>query len=120
MKLDMTILYVSDVGASADFFATALGGQPLEQSPGFALFKAGDHMLGLWRRDTVKPETQFSGVSSELVLHAESDAQVDATHRRWSEAGLTIIDPPVAREFGYSFVAEGPDAQRIRVLQSGG
>lgn len=119
MKLDMTILYVSDVATSVTFFATALDTPPLEQSPGFALFRMGDHMLGLWKRNAVQPETRFDGASSELVLHVESDEEVEALHRRWSRDGLSVIDPPVRREFGYSFVAEGPDAQRLRVLKAG-
>lgn len=120
MKLDMTILYASDVAASVAFFSTALAMPPLEQSPGFALFRVGELMLGLWKRDSVQPSVRFDGASAELVLHVESDEEVEALHRRWMKDGLSLIDQPVRREFGYSFVAEAPDAQRIRVLKSGG
>ncbi len=119
MKLDMTILYVSDVAASVAFFRAALGAGPIEESPGFALFAADGLTLGLWKRDAVKPEVQFSGASAELVLHAGSDEEVDKAHTRWKAEGLSIIDPPVRREFGYSFVAEGPDGARLRVLHTG-
>lgn len=120
MQLDMTILYVSDVTQSAAFFSTLLDQAPAEASPGFALFLlAGGLKLGLWKREAVTPAARFDGASAELVLHVAGDGDVDALLSKWMSAGLSVIEPPVRKEFGYSFVVEGPDAQRLRVLHPG-
>lgn len=120
MKLDMTILYVSDVAKSVAFFSTVLDHPPVEASPGFALFLAeGGLKLGLWKKQAVAPAAAFSGASAELVLHVADDAAVDALVSKWISSGLSVIDPPTRREFGYSFVVEGPDAERLRVLHPG-
>ncbi len=118
MKLDMTILYVTDLEASVAFLTTVLGAGPVDLSPGFAMFiLAGGLKLGLWIDHGVKPASPFTGAGSELVIHVEADGEVETLHEKWTAAGLSVIDPPVRREFGYSFVAEGPDAHRVRVLK---
>jgi hypothetical protein len=37
-------------------------------------------------------------------------------HRSWAARGLSIIQSPVAMDFGYTFVALDPDAHRLRVF----
>lgn len=121
MKLDMTILYVTDVAGSTDFFQKALGLPPAEVSPGFALFLVpGGVKLGLWKRDAVKPAVSGPGLSCELVLHVDEEHEVERLHDGWKAQGLAIADPPTRREFGYSFTAEGPDGERLRVLKAEG
>lgn len=121
MKLDMTILYVSDVAASAAFFSAALGTAPREASPGFAWFDMPHGMkLGLWKREGVLPAAAFSGASAEIVIHVETDAEVDKAYETYRSLDLDVIDPPVTREFGHSLVIEGPDAHRLRVLRTAG
>lgn len=121
MTPDMMIFYVSDINSSARFYAIALGKEPQELSPGFALFLLPNGLkIGLWKTAAVAPSASFSGCGAELVLHATSDGEVEEAHSRWAAAGLPILDPPVAREFGFSFVATDPDGHRVRVMKTEG
>lgn len=119
MTPDMTIFYVSDPERSADFYATALGQPPAELSPGFALFLLSSGLkVGLWKKYSVSPATEFTGCGAELVLHAPGSAELEKAHADWRAAGLTILEPPVRRDFGTSFVAADPDGHRVRVLRT--
>lgn len=122
MRPDMIILYVADPLSSAKFYADRLGHEPKELSPGFGLFAlASGLMLGLWRKDAVAPDATLGGVGGgEIVFHVESEDQVLAAFSQWSGEGVAILDQPVAREFGFSFVAADPDGHRIRVLKTAG
>ncbi|MBE9604959.1 VOC family protein [Acetobacteraceae bacterium H6797] len=113
---DLTILYVTDAEASARFYTRLLGREPVEASPGFALFVfEGGHKLGLWRRDGVVPPATMTGGGTELCFLAEDDAALEACHAEWVAQGLKIIQAPVAMEFGTTFTALDPDGHRLRV-----
>lgn len=113
-----TILnYVTDVAASARYYAAVLGTPALEQSPGFALFPLAEGLaLGLWRRDVIEPAATVPGGGAEIGFRVDAPADVDALHATWKARGAEIALPPVAREFGYSFVAVDPDGHRLRVF----
>jgi len=110
--LDLTILYVTDVAASARFYARLLGAEPVEQAPGFAMFRAGGG-LGLWQRDAVAPAAAGGPGCSELCFMT---GDVEALHAEWLAQGITIIDPPTAHEFGISVTGLDPDGHRLRGL----
>ncbi len=121
MTPDMTIFYVSDIPASARYYVEVFAQEPQELSPGFGLFILSNGLkIGLWKAGAVQPPSTFTGCGAELVLHAASDEDVETAHRRWSAAGLDILDPPTRREFGYSFVSTDPDGHRVRVLKAEG
>lgn len=122
MKADMTILYVTDPEFSAGLYATLFGRAPVELSPGFGLFVLeGGVKLGLWKQAAVLPKTNIAGGGAELVLHVGTDAELEAAHATLSEiAGLSVLEAPVRREFGYTFTATDPDQHRIRVLKTEG
>lgn len=121
MTPDMMIFYVSDISSSARFYATVLGQEPQDLSPGFALFLLPNGLkIGLWKTGAVAPAASFTGCGAELVLHAATEAEVEEAHSRWAAAGLPILDPPVGQEFGFSFVATDPDGHRVRVLKAEG
>ena len=74
-------------------------------------------MLGLWRRDGVKPAASASAVGGgEIAFPVENPAEVDATFAEWRGRGVKIALEPTQMDFGYTFVALDPDGQRLRVF----
>ena len=113
---NFTVLYVTDVSASTEFYTELLGRPPVEASPGFALFalKSG-MMLGLWRRSEVQPPAADPG-GSELSFQVADPAAVIALHAEWMARGLSIILTPAKMDFGFTFLACDPDGHRLRVF----
>ncbi len=68
----------------------------------------------------MQPVAVAEAGASELAFALERDADVDAWHGRWREAGCRIAQAPVAMDFGYTFVAEDPDGHRLRVFAPSG
>lgn len=117
---DFTILYVDDPTRSATFYSAILGAQPVESSPGYAMFVLpSGTKLGLWLRREVQPAVTAQPGGSELVFTATDDAEVDRVHGEWSGRGITIAQPPAKMEFGYTFVGVDPDGHRLRVYARG-
>ena len=111
------LLYVESPAASAAFYRSLLGRDPVETSPTFALFALDSGvMLGLWGRDGVEPPIPAIGVGGELAFAVDSPAAVQATYAAWSGRGLAIAQAPVALDFGFTFVALDPDGHRLRVF----
>jgi predicted enzyme related to lactoylglutathione lyase len=110
------LVYVENVAASEAFYASILGRSAIESSPTFAMLPAAPGlMLGLWRRDGVKPPaTPASG--GEIAFPVDSEAEVDAAFAEWSARGVKIVQPPTKMDFGYTFVGLDPDGQRLRVF----
>jgi predicted enzyme related to lactoylglutathione lyase len=110
------LLYVDQPLASASFYADLLDKEPVESSPGFALFKlASGVMLGLWSKHTVQPASTAVGGAELAFAVADQDA-VRARHADWVGRGLIIVQAPTALDFGYTFVALDPDGHRLRVF----
>jgi predicted enzyme related to lactoylglutathione lyase len=115
-----TILYVADPQASARLYGKLLDAQHVESSPTFVLFPLENgRMLGLWKTSDAVPAADFHGSSSELAFRVGSDAEVDALHGKWREAGLRILQAPAKVDFGYTFTAADPDGHRLRVFARG-
>ena len=113
--LDMTILYVADPLASADYYANILGHQPVEKSPGFAMFVLPNGArLGLWKGADVKPEAP-NGKGGEICFTLDSPDAVRAMHADWSKR-MEIAQTPVELDFGHTFVALDPDGYRLRMF----
>ncbi|WP_231113315.1 VOC family protein [Pandoraea pnomenusa] len=92
--------------------------EPVEASPGFALFVFPSGLkLGLWARFAVQPTVIAPPGGSEVVIPVASNAHVDATWEDWSARGLTILQVPTTMDFGRTFVASDPDGHRIRVYK---
>ena len=112
------ILYVADPLASAAFYERLLGRAPVDASPNFAMFalRCGV-MLGLWARQEVQPAVPAgAGCAAELAFTVDSVAAVEQRFAQWREAGLTLIQPPTAMDFGFTFTAVDPDGHRLRVF----
>lgn len=116
LALDFVLLYVDSPAASAAFYADLLGRPPVEASPTFAMFKAGNGlMLGLWSRHTVEPAATAPG-GGEIAFTVADEVAVRDLHADWSARGLAILQPPTAMDFGHTFVAQDPDGHRLRVF----
>ena len=110
------LVYVENVAASQAFYASILGRPAIESSNTFAMVPAAPGlMLGLWRRDGVKPAASAAG-GGEIAFPVENPAEVDATFAEWRGRGVKIALEPTQMDFGYTFVALDPDGQRLRVF----
>ncbi|MGO9420456.1 VOC family protein [Roseiarcus sp.] len=115
-NVSFVIVYVDDVARSEAFYASILGRAAVESSPAFAMLPAAPGlMLGLWKRDGVRPPATAAG-GGEIAFTAENNAEVDALCAAWRAKGVTIALEPTAMDFGYTFVAVDPDGQRLRVF----
>ncbi|MCO7470295.1 VOC family protein [Stenotrophomonas maltophilia] len=115
-KPSTLLQYVRDVAASATFYSGILGKQPVEQSPGFALFLLGDGAaLGLWQRDDVQPPVTAEAGAAELAMVVANPDEVRQLHDAWRALGVQIAQAPVTLEFGHTFVGVDPDGHRLRV-----
>ena len=118
-KVNFILVYVDDVAKSEAFYASILGRPAVESSATFAMLPAGAGlMLGLWKRDGVRPPANAPG-GGEFAFTAESNAEVDALCAAWRDKGVRIALEPTAMDFGYTFVALDPDGQRLRVFAPG-
>ncbi len=110
------IVYVDDVARSEAFYASILGRPAVESSKTFAMLPAAPGlMLGLWKRDGVRPAANPAG-GGEIAFTAADRAEVEARCAEWRARGVTIALEPTAMDFGYTFVALDPDGQRLRVF----
>jgi catechol 2,3-dioxygenase-like lactoylglutathione lyase family enzyme len=110
------LVYVENVAASEAFYASILGRPAIESSPTFAMLPAAPGLiLGLWRRDGVKPPAT-SGGGGEIAFPVENPAAVDIAFAEWRGRGVEIAQTPTQMDFGYTFVGLDPDGQRLRVF----
>jgi predicted enzyme related to lactoylglutathione lyase len=120
MNPNFILLAVTNPTASSAFYATLLGRQPIEQSPSFVMFEAlPGMMLGLWKRDDVKPTIGGPG-GAELCFPVPSNADVDRLASEWEAAGTTVIQTPTDMDFGRTFTATDPDGHRLRIFHPAG
>lgn len=114
---DMTVLYVKEVAKSAEFYTALFGREPVQQTPGFALFVFdGGVKLGLWGVEFAQPASKTTGGGCELVVNLESRKAVDEALAQWRSAGVKSTQDAVEAEFGYTALAQDADGHRIRVL----
>jgi predicted enzyme related to lactoylglutathione lyase len=115
-NVSFILVYVEDVAASTAFYASVLGRAAIETSPTFSMLPAAPNlMLGLWKRDGVKPPANGSG-GGEIAFTAANNAEVDGLHAQWRARGVAMAQAPTKLDFGYTFVALDPDGARLRVF----
>jgi catechol 2,3-dioxygenase-like lactoylglutathione lyase family enzyme len=115
-NIGFILVYVENLAASEAFYASILGRPAIEASNTFAMLPAAPGlMLGLWRRDRVKPRASAPG-GGEIAFSVDNPAEVDATFAEWRGRGVKIALAPTQMDFGYTFVALDPDGQRLRVF----
>lgn len=111
------LFYVANPTRSAAFYADLLGKQPVENSPGFALFVFGNGLkFGLWKRDEIEPAASGAPGSSEICIAVDNRADVAKMHEDWRKRDVTIAQAPSDLDFGHTFVALDPDGHRLRVF----
>lgn len=111
------LLYVDSPARSASFYADLLNTAPVEASSTFALFVLNSRCkLGLWARHNVEPKVTTPPGGAEIALMVGNEAAVHDAHTAWRARGLTIIQTPVAMDFGFTFTALDPDGHRLRVF----
>ncbi len=113
--LSVVILFVADIEVSQTFWRDRLGRAPVQTSPSFVAFAAGEGvMLGLWRRDLAHPPVVGDGGASEVTL---TISDVDGLYADWRDLGVPMLAAPADLPFGRTFVATDPDGHRLRVLR---
>jgi catechol 2,3-dioxygenase-like lactoylglutathione lyase family enzyme len=114
--VSFVLRYVNDVAASEAFYASILKRRPIDSSPTFSMLPASPNlMLGLWRRDGVKPGAPDVG-GCEIAFTAADRNEVDSIYAEWLRQGFPVAQAPEAMDFGYTFVVLDPDGQRVRVF----
>ena len=115
------LFYVADPVASAAFYAKLLDKQPVELSPGFALFVLDSGVkLGFWAKHTVEPAATASSGCNELAFAVANNETVTARYNDWKQRGLPVAQELTGMDFGYTFVALDPDGHRLRVFAPSG
>lgn len=123
LQPNFLLFYVASPLESAAFYARILGREPLESSPGFALFALDSGLkLGLWARAGVEPavEPVVEGLpqhaSGELAFAVADAAAVQSAHRAWLALGIPMLQAPTQMDFGFTFTGADPDGHRLRVF----
>lgn len=64
-------------------------------------------MLGLWKREGVKPAPTAAG-GSEIAFAAADEAELDRLFAEWRAGGVAIALRPTKMDFGYTFFGLDP------------
>ncbi|STX50413.1 bleomycin resistance protein [Legionella busanensis] len=113
------VMYVKNLHESNSFYQGLLGISAEESSPTFKMFKLPSGlMLGLKDSNAL----QTMGVNSpgnELVFTVTDNVKVDTLFSEWQQKEMAIIQSPIDLSFGYTFLAQDPDGNRLRVVSLG-
>jgi catechol 2,3-dioxygenase-like lactoylglutathione lyase family enzyme len=111
------LFYVDDPQASASFYARLLDREPLESSPNFVMFELAPGLkLGLWARRNVEPAPNGASDKGELAMAVATKEEVAALCADRKRQGAAILQEPVTKDFGLTFLAADPDGHRLRVF----
>lgn len=111
------LLYVDEPQKSAAFYARLLDRQPLESSPNFVMFELSPGLrLGLWAQRNVEPAPLGAAGGGELAMAVGAKEEVEALFADWKRKGATILQEPVTKDFGLTFLAADPDGHRFRAF----
>lgn len=119
LQPNFLLFYVASPIESAAFYARILGREPIEASPGFALFVLDSGLkLGLWVRNGVEPAVEGlpQHASGELAFAVPDVKAVQAAHQAWLALGIPMLQAPTQMDFGFTFTAVDPDGHRLRVF----
>jgi catechol 2,3-dioxygenase-like lactoylglutathione lyase family enzyme len=113
---NFVLAYVANPPKSALLYGKLLGAEPVESSPGWAMFVLPNGInLGLWGREEVEPKATLPG-GVELGFPVADNAAVMKTRADWAALGLKILQEPTTMDFGFTFTAADPDGHRLRVF----
>ena len=110
------VLYVENLEISSKFYQELFEIEPVEQSPAFHSFTLSNGMsIGLKAMHTVTPPVNKNG-SGELVFIVDNNQKVDDLWLTWQKQEITILCPVAQEKYGYTFLAQDPDGNRLRVV----
>ncbi|KTD08311.1 VOC family protein [Legionella jamestowniensis] len=117
LEPNVIVMYVNNLTISRSFYQDLFNKSPVESSPSFTMFKLSNGMgLGLKDRRTVQPGIEGNGSKNgELAFTVANKEEVDALFLSWKEKRIRIAQRPTQVSFGYTFLAEDPDGNRLRV-----
>jgi catechol 2,3-dioxygenase-like lactoylglutathione lyase family enzyme len=111
------LLYVDEPQASAAFYTRLLDREPLDSSPNFVMFELSPGLrLGLWARRNVEPAPSRASDTGELAMAVGTAQEVEAIFADRRRKGAAILQEPVTKDFGLTFLAADPDGHRLRVF----
>lgn len=108
----MTMFYVDQPDACADFYETVLKAQILEKSATFSLILVKGTKISFWKKENIIPTIEQNGTNSELAFKVESKHQVDDFFKQWKHL-FTVLQAPTQLDFGYSLTLK--NYIRVRV-----
>ena len=112
---DFLILYVKDLPKSIEFYKSTFAQEPVNQSPGFAMFVLPNGLkFGLWLAGTAEPEVETAGGGAEYGIPLADAGGLNQAHEASLTLGHKIIQNPTEMSFGLTYVVEDPDRHRIR------
>lgn len=121
MQLVGSVLYVSDIAKSVEFYSDLFAVKPVHQSDDFALFElAQGQQLRLWQQDEVKPsipDEDKGGVKNSCELAFDAGG-VDVLNTLYEKLNTctNILQPLCQMSFGKAFTATDPDGHRLRFM----
>lgn len=114
MKLVEMAFFTDDVTAMSTFYSKLLGSEPVTQSEGMAIFKAGDAQLFIHRTYT-PADGELPPENHTAFAVADVDGMCDAL----VTAGLTLERPPHNYYWGRSAYLRDPDGHLIELIEQG-
>lgn len=119
LEPNVIVLYVDNLAKSRQFYQDLLGIKPEEASPTFHSFKFSNGMsLGLKAKHTIEPPFDKNG-AGELAFTLDNNQMVDELFAKWQEKEISIVTSPSVVSYGYTFLAQDPDGNRLRVASLG-
>ena len=112
--LNYLLLAVANPAKSSALYSKLLGVEPVENSPTFVLYVLPNGIkIGLWIASEIEPKAKPAG-GVEISFTEDSRDAVRATYDAWKAAGAKIVQEPTDMDFGFTFVAEDLDGNRLR------
>ena len=112
--LNYLLLAVANPAKSAALYTKLLGVEPVENSPTLVLYVLPNGIkIGIWIASEIEPTAKPAG-GVEISFTEDSKDAVRATYDAWKAAGAKIVQEPTEMDFGFTFVAEDLDGNRLR------
>ncbi|MBA2655787.1 MAG: hypothetical protein H0U70_02245 [Tatlockia sp.] len=109
------VLYVTNLAISNQFYQSLLGRKAEEASTTFHSFTFNNGIsLGLKAKAKVSLPTKNDNL--ELAFKVENDDEVDELFVDWQKKAIAIVFPPANLPYGYTFLAQDPDGNGLRVV----
>ena len=114
-RISKTIVLVSDMSRSVEFYRDRLGLELITQTSDWAEFDTGTTRLALQPGgDPDAPQSHRA--AGRLSISFEVDDVVDA-HDKLLAEGVTFTHPPVRQDFGLLAVFHDPDGLQIMLFE---